>query len=293
MTRREGSSVWRALVTVVSLAALFTAECHALAGDGNCSPQRHSGTETVLDDIISYVTHWRYGECTCATGGPCARCALFSTGRNPTLTVTDALGHTTTNTYDAAGNQTSVTDPLGNKSTFTYDGRGNQLTSSDPLGNVTTNTYDAKGNLLTTQNALGQTTTNVYDGAWNLTQTKDALGRVTGTFGYDRSGNMASTTDPSGVVRFFAYDRDGRQTGTSCTWQDPNDPQAPPRPVTTQTLYNAAGQVVKTVNPDGKESTTVYNELGKPAQTTDILGNSTFTVYDKRGNVIETRYPGV
>ena len=47
--------------------------------------------------------------------------------------VTDALGHTTSYTYDTNNNVASVTDARKNVSNFTYDALGNLLTYADPL----------------------------------------------------------------------------------------------------------------------------------------------------------------
>ncbi len=249
-------------------------------------------TETVFDRSGNPTVH-RYdasGNVTSSTDalGNTVTRTYDSAGNE--LTVTDPLGNKTSFSYDSSGNRTSVTDPLGNTVNFTYDGNGNQLTSTDPLGNTTTNNYDGSGNLLSTTNALGQTTSNTYDANGNLKQTKDALGNVTSTFDYDGSGNMTSVADINSFVRNFAYDGNGNQTGTSYLWTDPSG-QLPDRMVSTSTVYNDAGQVVSTTDPNGNTSTTKYNDIGKPYQTTDILGNTTTTVYDDRGNVVETQYP--
>ncbi len=261
--------------------------------DGNRIEMQHDLTgksETVFDRAGNPTVHTydTRGNVTSTTNAHGYTTTRTYDANNNELTVTNPLGHTTSYTYDGNNNRTSVTDPLGNKSTFTYDAYGNQLTSTDPLGHKTTNTYDGSGNLLTTTNALGQTTTNVYtDG--NLTATYDVNGDLVSSFGYDGSGNMTSSTDRNNVTRNFSYDPNGKQTGSTFTWTDQNGTLGT-KTLTTQTIYNAADQVVKTIDPEGNESTTVYNEIEKPVQSTDKLGNTTTTVYDDRGNVIETQY---
>ncbi len=261
--------------------------------DGNRIEMQHDLTgksETVFDragnpTVHTYDTRGNVTSTTNAHGYITRR--TYDENNNE-LTVTNPLGYTTAYTYDSNNNRTSVTDPLGNKSTFTYDAYGNQLTSTDPLGHKTTNTYDGSGNLLTSTNALGQTTTNVYtDG--NLTTTYDANGDLVSSFGYDGSGNMTSSTDRNNVTRNFSYDPNGKQTGSTFTWTDPTGTLGT-KNLTTQTIYNAADQVVKTIDSEGNASTTVYNEIEKPIQRTDKLGNTTNTVYDARGNVTETQY---
>ena len=190
------------------------------------------------------------------------------------LSQTDALGHTTTFTYDTRGNETSKTDPLGHTTTFTYDDRDNLLsttdplgnttlftydtrnqilTTTDPLGNETTNSYDAKGNLIATTNAKGERSENTYDSAGNLIATRDSRGNATATFAYDIFGNLTEATDAFGFTRSFAYDENGNQLTTSYEWINPDD-ATDIRTVTTQTIYDATGQVIRTTDPENNES---------------------------------------
>ena len=59
--------------------------------------------------------------------------------------VTDPNDHTTTYTYDAAGDVLTTTDPLGNEATYTYNALQEVLTTTSPLGEVSSKTYDANG----------------------------------------------------------------------------------------------------------------------------------------------------
>jgi len=205
------------------------------------------------------------------------------------LSVTDPLGHTITSTYDADGNRISITDPLGNTTTKTYDACGNVLSTTDPLGNTTTNTYDDNGNLVAVTDPLGNTTHTRYDANGNPTAWFDAEGNQTAAFAFDPDGNLASVTDAAGLTRFFSYDADGNQTGTRWTWINPDDP-SDVRTIAAQAVYDAAGQLVETVDPDGNSSRTEYNALGKPKRITDKFGNTTEMTYDARGNLIQTLY---
>ncbi|MGX9890521.1 RHS repeat domain-containing protein [Streptomyces sp. NPDC002276] len=60
--------------------------------------------------------------------------------------VTDALGHKTTFTYDADGNLTKTTDPQGRATSYTYNSAGQVTTATDAAQAVTAYTY-ANGNL--------------------------------------------------------------------------------------------------------------------------------------------------
>jgi YD repeat-containing protein len=62
------------------------------------------------------------------------------------LTATDANGHTTTNSdFDANGYPETITDALGESTTFSYDERGQVTEVTDPLGAGATQAYDVFG----------------------------------------------------------------------------------------------------------------------------------------------------
>ena len=68
-----------------------------------------------------------------------------------TVTVTDALSHTTTYVFDITSQQlTSRTDALGHSVAFAYDASGRVTQVTLPEGNQTQITYDARGNVTQT-----------------------------------------------------------------------------------------------------------------------------------------------
>ena len=62
-------------------------------------------------------------------------------------TVTDALGHTTTTTYDLDGEPTLVTRADGTTQGTGYDADGNVVSQTDGLGHATTYSYDPLNHL--------------------------------------------------------------------------------------------------------------------------------------------------
>lgn len=218
-------------------------------------------------------------------------------GTGPDSVTGETDDQKTTFTYDSNGNQLTERMTLEDGTTIesvnTYDANSNLLTTSVTLADgtkiETVNTYDGSGNLKTSRDPEGNVTTYGYDAVGNLTSIEDPLHRVT-TFNYDSRGNLLSTTDLAGVTRSFTYDANGNQTSSSFTWVNPNDP-ADTRDVTTQTFYDANGQVVRAVDALGNETRTDYDALGNVIRTTDALGNITVNVYDNRGQRIETQFP--
>jgi RHS repeat-associated protein len=219
----------------------------------------------------------------------------------------DALGGQTISTFDANNDHTSVTDPLGHKTTMTYDGQKNLLTQTDPLSNTTTYTYDATSRPLTIVDALGHTTTNVYDASGNLTQTTDDLGDST-TFTYDGagkllsttdalghtttnvydgSGNLSQTTDASGHLTTYAYDAN-RNTTSQVTTRTKSDGTI--ETLTTGFTYDANSRLTVTTYPNGSTSQTSYNAIGELGSTIDPLGHTTTFTYDTLGDLTGTSF---
>lgn len=115
---------------------------------------------------------------------------------------TDPRGNTTSYAYDLYGQPTTRTDPdpdgTGPKPspvwTTTYDRLGRELSATDPSGAVTQATWDALGNQVTS------TATERVDGQ---------LAYFTTNMAYDYTGNLTSTTTPSGQKTSYTYYANG------------------------------------------------------------------------------------
>ncbi len=121
---------------------------------------------------------------------------------------------------------------------------------------------------------------------------------------FDVAGELAGTTDVSGVTHSYNYDADGNQISDSYVWHDPSAPNDPSQDeiVTTTTVYDAAGRVISTTTGtvttlnnatlvSGVTTSTDYNAAGQVESTTDEYGQVTQYVYDADGNLIQTLYP--
>jgi RHS repeat-associated protein len=257
---------------------------------------------------------------------------------------TDALGHTTFYTYTAAADAPAppnllkaVTGPLGNTTTYEYDAYGQRIQVTDPAGAVSLYGYDDLGRVVTTTVAAGtafeSVTVNVYDAAGNLTQTtrnflsgqaqnyQNRFNLVTQYF-YDDAGRQFEIVDTLGRADWTCYDSAGRvvrsvtnTTGNGATPQtDPCD-AANYQPSTnpafdriSQTVYDAAGNVIATIDAAGRITRTYYDVLNRPtvvvqnlsgqaiAETIPPVFNPAYpdqnvrseTVYDAAGNVVKT-----
>ena len=217
---------------------------------------------------------------------------------------TDPLGHAATATYDPAGNQTGVTDPNSHATGYGYDA-GNHLTSvTDAAGHMTGYTYDSVGNLVSRTDANNHTTTYTYDLARRLTATSDPAGHVS-SVSYDPAGNVATSTDANGATTTYAYDALNRPIGT--TYADPStpavtfgyDPNGNRTSMTdgagTETdaydtlnrltgttrgadafgyTFDAAGNLLTRMYPDGSVTTYTYDDDGRLASATFPAGSA-------------------
>jgi YD repeat-containing protein len=196
----------------------------------------------------------------------------------------------TTYAYDGLGRLISSTDPLHNVTSYVYTDSGNQLAITQANGLTTTQVRNSAGELLSsTQSASGQTsrvTSYLYDAAGQPVAVIDAAGNVSYTF-YDADGRVSGTVDATGAVTAYTYDADGHVVATTqyataistAGWVSGGAltaslPTSLPVPTatasdrTTQTLYDAAGRVIATIDPVGNVETTSYDGDGNALGTT-------------------------
>jgi RHS repeat-associated protein len=185
-------------------------------------------------------------------------------------TITDALNHTTTFTYDAMGQLIVVKDADNKETHFAYDDQGRVTDITDPLGRLTHTTYDPAGNVTKViqnfdaarpqndQNQYNLTTEFTYDDLGRLTQTRNTLGYSTG-YAYDDAGRMYQFTD--------AYGK------------------------TTTSAYNAAGQVISIIDPLGHSAGYEYDSAGRVWKVKDAQNRVVLTfTYNPDGTIhTETR----
>ena len=251
-----------------------------------------------VTDPYGNATTFEYGE---NSGGN----SFDSSGFKPTST-TDARGYVTTVTYDAlfrAIEKSVQYDKNNNLYAVTstvYDEVGNPISVTDPLNHTTTTQYDALNRPYLVTNSDNTTKQIVYTGTGLKWKQIDELQRVNETE-YDGAGRPVNVYGPevdngSGILK---------------------------RPLT-RTEYDAAGNVIATINPlenrwdftyDARNRkiteqqpavangpggaltrpliTTTYDLVGNVIALTDARGNTTNTTYDAANRPIQVQAPAV
>lgn len=211
---------------------------------------------------------------------------------------TDALGRTTTNTYDALGNITSITRLFGTSNAvttrFTYTSDYNQLASViDPLGHTTNFGYtngcltqitdalghstiiqcNAAGQRTTVQDALGNTATFAYQG-YDLQSVTDPLSRTT-SYVMDALGRRIATRDALGNVTLIQYDTNDRVVSTTDALNQ-----------TTTQSYDGNGNLLSVTLPNTGVIHYVYDNRDRLITRTDAMNQAESWTYDGMSNLL-------
>ena len=228
----------------------------------------------------------------------------------------DAFGNLTTQTeaegldeervtqyqYDASNRQTHTIEDqvrlydnsLVNPTTQqVYDGFGNLIQAIDARNNVTTHYYDHNGRRTAMVDAAGHLHTRRYDAVGNVLETRtydDAL-----TLPVDPA--ILPSPAPAATYRSvtYLYNKNNLQTGTTTPEvQLYNLDNATPfytAAITTQNVYDANGNVVKSIDGRGNATYAYYDAAGNQVLTVDTLGYAVASQYNALGKVTEqTRY---
>ena len=147
---------------------------------------------------------------------------------------------------------------------------------------TTTYTYNAQGLVETVDGPLpgaGDTTTYAYDAVTgNLTSVTNALGHVTQITAYDASGRPLTTLDANNVETTLVYDPRGRLKTRTV------DSGAGGTPAVTEFGYDAAGQMISTIQPDGSVMTYEYDAADRLSAIQNGVGERIEYSYDAMGN---------
>ncbi|WP_260848651.1 DNRLRE domain-containing protein [Streptomyces sp. SLBN-118] len=272
-----------------------------------------------------------YGELTKATdanGNPTSNSGFGPTGYP--VTITDALGKSTSFVYDERGQVTEATDALGKKTTQTYDTFGRPLVNTVPKDQaagvlITTPApvYDANDNVTTSTSPNGAVSTAVYDAADQVkeaTAPKDTStsSERKSTYAYDKVGNLRTSTEPKGslttadatdYVTTNNYDEISQLTsvvnaaGAKVSYEYDNvgnpvavvDPKknatADPLDYTTKTAYDLNHRVTTVTDAAGKTTSRTYDNDSLVVASKDAENNETLVTYDERGKQTQVKVP--
>ncbi|MFI4973113.1 MAG: Ig-like domain-containing protein [Caulobacterales bacterium] len=173
--------------------------------------------------------------------------------------------------------------------TYVYDKRGNLIEHDDANGARTLSYYDHNNRKIAQVDALGALTNWAYDGAGNIT-TQTVYGDFV-TLPSTPGGAPPSPVNPNNDRQTtYAYDLDNRLTtttianiltgswsGTAYTTQT--------GAITSTNVYDAAGNVVQTIDGDGNSSYFYYDKLGRKIGQVDPGAYLTTYTLDQDGNV--------
>ena len=228
-----------------------------------------------------------------------------STGANPNpITMTDGNGHTTEYSWDEYGNLLSVTDPTGVRTTYTYNARQELISITNGVGDTVHLEYDKHGRIVQVRDALGHVTSTHWNSAGQIASVTDAAGsRWSLTYpelapeeldvpafvrqnltssdthrAHNTSRPMGqlpvSLTDPYGHVTHFEYNNGNQLTAVT-------DPLGR----TNRAVFDAWGNMVKTINALGAVTNYEYDGLSQLIAVTDPLGARSEFDYDLAGEI--------
>jgi RHS repeat-associated protein len=240
--------------------------------------------------------------------GSCKVCGISETGSNiftydsagNLITRSDALGNTTTYTYEPIFNKLQViTDPMGNtiryeydergnlkkvtnengkNATFEYDGVGLLLKATDPLGHSTTFTYDVLGNITVVRDPLGHTVSRRFDAISRIVEERDSLGRRNFSE-YDALNRMVSHTDANNNVTRYTFDAVGNnltiKNAKNNAWVY---------------TYDSLNRTTSVTSPLGKAERFSYDLNGNLIHHADRRGHEGTFLYDALNRVITENY---
>ena len=250
-------------------------------------------------------------------------------GRGQPTRVTDANGVITDFVWNDLGWLTSVTVAPGAgeaKSVFAYNATGDVTSITRPGGAALTFTYDDARRLTKIANGSNESINYTRDLMDNITQTKvmsgttivaqrnqvfDELGRLirtigadsaqTWAFGYDKTSNNTTVTDPRSKVWSSSFDalnrlatqtEPGANTVTlSRNGQDDVTAYKDPRNLTTSYVRNGFGDVIRETSPDTGTTDYTYDARGLVTQIKDARNIVMNMTYDAAGRILTRSFP--
>jgi len=236
----------------------------------------------------------------------------YDDNNRPMTVVQNLVGHLIT---DPAPNRDPGNSTENLRTDMAYDAAGNQISTTDPMDRLTCTWFDAANRpQLVLQNLVPKTACSLTAPAYDPDFPDQ---NVRSEYFYDDAGNQIAIKDTLGVITRTYYDNAGRAylvvqnfTGPDLYAENPPayDPQHPDENVRTETVFDAAGQAIASIDTHGVITRTYFDELGRPtiAVRNFVSGsindpppawNPTYpdrnvrseTIYDGRGDAIAVK----
>ena len=177
----------------------------------------------------------------------------FYGGTNQETVVTQPDGTTRRTKFNALGMPTELIDELGQRTQYTYDAKQQLTQTTDPLGRQTKYEYDTVGNRTATVNALGQRVEVSYD---------------------------ATLSQPTQVTRFL-LGVPSTQGGVQLSYT----------PLISTAGYDTKGNLVRTTNAVGLQTSIAYNPQGLISSATAPVQANALAVPVVNAGVASTMAP--
>lgn len=175
--------------------------------------------------------------------------------------------------YDSYGNLQKESMPFTGSTaslwnTYAYDSYDRILSCTESSGRKTTYSYN-KNNITMVSDKVS--TTKAYDAQGNLLSVTDPAGTIVYNLAAD--GQPSSVVAPGNIVTSFSYDKYRRQTSLI----DPSQG-------TTTYEYDAAGNVAKETNANGKVAQNEYDSYNRLIKTTtpEFVTSFTYNAKDEQ-----------
>ena len=194
--------------------------------------------------------------------------------------------------YDGLGRQVSMSDALGRTTTFEDDAIGDLVETEYPDAQTELRQYDARGDVIQVTDRQGLVTTHSYDELRRLMATTLPTGGVA-RYIYSAGGRQLATIAPDGARTDYEYDAAGRRilmrgpavaTGTSGLvrpeWRYEYDAadrlvaETDPLGHRKEVRYDTAARSVTARLADGTEASEFRDQWGRPKRRVDQEGRA-------------------
>lgn len=197
-------------------------------------------------------------------------------------TVTNAAGFKTIFAYDALYRLISQTEPTGDKHSILYNTLNLPVEATDLNGQKTQSSYDSHGNLISVTDALGAKWLWTYDVLDRVTSHTTPQGQSY-TYGYDTNGNVnqvGTSLNGTPYAANFTY----LPTGEVATMTDPMG-------LVTLYTYTAKGELKSATNANNETTQFTYNALHRHTAITDALSRTWTYAYDTDDHLVSALSP--